>query len=313
MKPLPIRFWAPFLLVFWAALLTVASPAGAKVNVVASIPDLADMARIIGGDQVRVTSLATGREDLHAVPVRPSFIPKINRADLLLNLGYDAEHAWLPALAKDARNRRAMEGGAGWIEVGKGVAILERPEKWDRSEGHQHPLGNPHFNVGPHAGRVMARNIAAAFIDFDPENESLYRDNLNRYLDALADLETELREKGAPLQGQKVVAFHPDVAYLCQFYGMEKVGSIEPKPGIQPTARHLESLAGRMNEENVRLILYNQAQNARLPERLARETDARAVEFANTVGAKPDIDSWIELQRYNLERLLAALPESASP
>ncbi|MFP4032036.1 MAG: metal ABC transporter substrate-binding protein [Desulfococcaceae bacterium] len=310
MSLLSFRFLFPFAL---SVLFAVASPAAAAVNIVASIPDLADMARIIGGDQVRVTSLATGREDLHAVPVRPSFIPKINRADLLLNLGYDAEHAWLPALAKEARNRRVMEGGAGWIEVGEGVPILERPEKWDRSEGHQHPLGNPHFNVGPHAGRIMAQNIAQALIQFDPENESAYRDRLNRYLETLSGLEAELREKGAPLRGQKIVAFHPDVAYLCQFYGMEKVGSIEPKPGIQPTGRHLESLAGRMNEENVRLILYNQAQNARLPERLARETGARAVEFANAVGAKPDIDSWIELQRYNLDRLLAALPESESP
>jgi zinc/manganese transport system substrate-binding protein len=298
----------------WIWMLAAFSPAAhAKINVVASIPDLADMARIVGGDHVRAISLATGREDLHAVPVRPSFIPKINRADLLLNLGFDAEHAWLPALARDARNRRVMEGGSGWIEVGKGVAILERPEKWDRSEGHQHPLGNPHFNVGPHVGRIMARNIAAAFVDFDPGNEAAYRANLNAYLDALAAMETELREKGTPLRGRKIVAFHPDVAYLCEFYGMETVGSIEPKPGIQPTARHLESLAKRMEAEGVRLILYNQAQNSRLPERLARETGARAVQFANAVGAKPEIETWIELQRYNLDRLLAALPESGSP
>lgn len=303
MRP-SMRFLLPFALLL---LLTGANHAAARLNVVASIPDLADMAREIGGDRVRVTTLATGREDLHAVPVRPSFIPKINRADLLLCLGLDAEHAWLPALAKDARNRDVMEGGKGWIEVGKGITILEKPEKWDRSEGHQHPLGNPHFNVGPQCGTVMARNIADAFIDNDPANADLYRNNLERYFAELAALETELREKGAPLNGQKIIAHHPDVVYLCEFYGMEKVGAIEPKPGVQPNARHLAELADLIKAEGVQLILYNQAQNPSISEGLAEKSGARAVRFANAVGAMPEIKSWIDLQRYNLNALLEGL------
>jgi ABC-type Zn uptake system ZnuABC Zn-binding protein ZnuA len=296
-----------FLLAMLIFLLALPPGAVAELNVVASIPDLADMARIIGGDSVRVVSLTTGREDLHAVPVRPSFIPKINRADLLLNLGLDAEHAWLPALARDARNRSVMEGGKGWIEVGRNIAVLEKPEKWDRAEGHQHPLGNPHFNVGPQCGKAMARNIANAFIAHDPGNESRYRENLNRYVDALTELEAELLEKGAALKGQTVIAYHPDVAYLCAFYGMEKVGSIEPKPGIQPTSRHMADLVDLVRQRGVRLIVYNQATNPRLPENLAQRTGARAVQFANAVGAKPEIKSWIDLQRYNLDALLGHL------
>lgn len=306
MKPMTLRFLFAVMLILSLA---APQPAVAKLNVVASIPDLADMARVIGGDLVHVTSLTTGREDLHAVPVRPSFIPKINRADILLNLGLDAEHAWLPAIAGDARNRGVMEGGEGWVEVGHGVEILEKPEKWDRSEGHQHPLGNPHFNVGPQCGEVMADNIARAFIRHDPGNETVYRKNLAQYLERLSALETELREKGAPLNGQKVIAYHPDVAYLCEFYGMEKVGSIEPKPGIQPSAGHIARLVDLIRRHNVRLIIYNQAQNPRLPERLAQKTGARAVQFANAVGAKPGIDTWIDLQRHNLRVLLENLAQ----
>jgi len=304
MKPMMIRILAAAFLLFPMG---VPPRAAAELNVVASIPDLADMARIIGGDSVRVATLATGREDLHAVPVRPSFIPKINRADLLLNLGLDAEHAWLPAIARDARSRDVMEGGKGWIEVGKSIAILEKPEKWDRSEGHQHPLGNPHYNVGPQCGKVMARNIADAFIARDPANEKAYRRNLARYIDELSALEAELLEKGASLKGQSVIAYHPDVAYLCAFYSMEKVGSIEPKPGIQPSAGHMAALADLVRQRGVRLIIYNQAQNPRLPESLAQQTGARAVRFANAVGAMPEIKTWIDLQRYNLQVLLTQL------
>jgi ABC-type Zn uptake system ZnuABC Zn-binding protein ZnuA len=307
MKPL-LRMSVPcFLPAVLLFTLVFPSLAVAKLNVVASIPDLADMARIIGGDSVRVVSLTTGREDLHAVPVRPSFIPKINRADILLNLGLDAEHAWLPALAKDARNRRVMEGGRGWIEVGRGITVLEKPEKWDRSEGHQHPLGNPHFNVGPQYGKAMASNIASAFITHDRGNEPKYRENLRRYVQELTELEAELLEKGAALKGQTVIVYHPDLAYLCAFYGMEQVGSIEPKPGVQPTSRHMAYLADLVRQRGVRLILYNQAQNPRLPENLAKRTGAKAVQFANAVGAKPKIKTYIELQRHNLDALLGHL------
>ena len=306
MKPMMIRIL--FAVILFLSMV-LPQHAVAELNVVASIPDLADMARIIGGDSIRVESLATGREDLHAVPVRPSFIPKINRADLLLNLGFDAEHAWLPAIARDARNRDVMENGKDWIEVGKGITILEKPEKWDRSEGHQHPLGNPHYNVGPQCGKVMAQNIAAAFIARDPANEKIYRENLDRYLNELSALETELLEKGAALKGQPMIAYHPDVAYLCAFYGMEKVGSIEPKPGIQPSAAHMAALADLVRQRNVRLIIYNQAQNPRLPESLAQQTGARAVRFANSVGAMPEIKTWVDLQRYNLNILLENLQQ----
>src|SRR5690242_6042608 len=89
-----------------AAVLTVTGPArGAdKIRVVATIPDLADMTRHVGGDLVDVTSLATGVEDIHAVPMKPSFAVLLNRADVLVLLGLSAEHAFLPALLEAARN-----------------------------------------------------------------------------------------------------------------------------------------------------------------------------------------------------------------
>ncbi|MFH1761596.1 MAG: metal ABC transporter substrate-binding protein, partial [bacterium] len=279
-------------------------------NVVTSIPDLADMALNIGGEHIKVISLATGREDLHAVPVRPSFLPKINRADLLLNLGMEAEHAWLNALAGEARNPRVMYKREGWIEVYPGITILDRPERWDRAEGHQHPLGNPHYNVGPQCGKIMAQNIAQAFIASDPANKAYYQENLTKYLVKLESMEKTLKEKGSALKGISVFSYHSDVIYLCDFYGMQKIGSLEPKPGIQPTATHMAFLAEEAKKYNVKFILYNQAQNGKLPEKLAKECGVRAVQFANAVGAKGKIKTWIELQEYNLDALLQGLWEA---
>ena len=69
---------------------------GQSIRVVATFPDLADVTRQIGKELVSVESLATGVEDPHGVPVKPSFVPKLNRADVLVLMGLDDEHSWLP-------------------------------------------------------------------------------------------------------------------------------------------------------------------------------------------------------------------------
>src|SRR5258706_12005806 len=84
--------------------------AAGKVRVVATLTDLADFAREIGGTHVDVFSLATGIEDTHGVPMKPSFIPQSNRADLLLLVGFGCEHAFLPALLEASKNPRIQYG-----------------------------------------------------------------------------------------------------------------------------------------------------------------------------------------------------------
>jgi zinc/manganese transport system substrate-binding protein len=290
-------------------LLCIASSASDVIKVVASIPDIGDMVRIIGAEKVKVTVLATGREDLHAVPVKPSFLPAMNKADLLFSLGFDAEHAWLPALAAEARNPKIREGASGWIEIGKGIEILDKPAILDRSMGEQHPMGNPHYNIGPHQGKIMAENIFNALSGVSPIDTDYFRKNLDAYLSEINMAVEKLKEKGSVLKGIAVVGYHPDLSYLCEFYGMNLIGHIEPKAGVAPTASHLKYLTDEGKKKSVRLVIHNQSQPEKIPLKLALDIGCRKVEIANTAGAKKIINSWISLQEYNLKKLLEATGE----
>ncbi|MBK8167383.1 MAG: zinc ABC transporter substrate-binding protein [bacterium] len=285
----------------------VADAGDPKVKVVASVPDLGDMARRIGGDRVQVDVLASGREDLHGVPARPSFIPKLSRADLLLTLGLDAEHSWLPALADEARNQRIREDQTGWIETSRGVAVLDVPTVLSRAEGEQHPEGNPHINIGPQNGAMMARNVADAFSDFDPAGAAEYTRRCDAYVAELEALAQRLRVEGAPLRGVRVISYHADLSYLTEFYGMEIVGTLEPKPGIEPTAGHMARLAEAGRAAGVTMVVYNQAQPAKLAGKFADRIGARPVQIGNMVGALDGVSTWAALQEHNLQALLAAL------
>jgi zinc/manganese transport system substrate-binding protein len=281
--------------------------AKSQLNVVASVPDLADMARNIGGDAVTVISLSTGKEDLHAVPARPGFLPKLNKADLLFTLGLDAEHAWLPSLANEARNPKVRENGPGWVNCYTGIVPLDVPVTLDRSEGEQHPQGNPHYNIGPQCGIVMATNIEKALAAALPSSAAFFEKNGSTYRRQLEELTTGLKEKGTPLSGITIIEYHPDMAYLADFYDMKIIGSIEPKAGVPPTAGHLRELEQQAKESSVRLVIYNQSQNPKMPKKLAAAIGCKAVQIANAVGAQPEITTWIKLQRFNLQQLLNGL------
>src|SRR5438105_14422164 len=96
---------------FMTAMLTVAllgpaalAPADSKIKVVATIPDLADMARHIGGDLVDVSSIATGVENIHAVPMKQSYATMLNQDDVLLLLCIETEPPLLHKLQLDTMN-----------------------------------------------------------------------------------------------------------------------------------------------------------------------------------------------------------------
>ncbi|MBI3871016.1 MAG: zinc ABC transporter substrate-binding protein, partial [Verrucomicrobia bacterium] len=91
-------------------LLAVDVDAAPRIRVVTSIPELAEFTREIGGSLVEVDSLATGVEDPHAVPMKPSFVPKLSRADIVVLLGMENEHAYLPALIEASKNPRLQPG-----------------------------------------------------------------------------------------------------------------------------------------------------------------------------------------------------------
>src|SRR5512138_3016867 len=122
----------------------------AKLNVVATITDFGAIAQAIGGDKVKVTSIAKGTEDSHFVDAKPSFVRVLNQADVLIEGGAELEIGWLPVLFNGARNARILGEAPGHVVLGKYIRLLEVPVgPVDRSMGDVHPLGNPHFWLDP--------------------------------------------------------------------------------------------------------------------------------------------------------------------
>ena len=120
-------------------------PPAKPLSVVATTPDLAAVAREIGGDLVTVTALAKPTEDPHFVDAKPSHLVTLNRADVLIEGGAELELGWLPPLLDNARNDKIAAGAPGRVVASQGITMLEVPHTFDRSKGDVHSLGNPAF------------------------------------------------------------------------------------------------------------------------------------------------------------------------
>ena len=295
-----------------AALALVGSASAAPLRVLATFPDLADVARRIGGADVTVESIARGTEDPHQVVMRPSFVPKLNRADAVVFMGLTLEHAFLPGLLDAAVNPKMRTDsvrecvGPGCIDVSAGVAILEKPTTLSRSEGELHPYGNPHYNVGPQNGPQIARNVAEGLARIDPAHEADYRKNLVAYL---AELNADLagwKKLVAPLKGMKAVSYHKDVAYMGAFTGLDFVDTIELKPGVPPTPTHLEALVGKMKADGVKIIVCEQHFSRESCDWLAERTGAKVAVIGVMAGAFPDADTYAKMQDHNIRAIAGA-------
>jgi len=292
------------------ALLAAAATGADKLKVVTTIPDLADMTRQIGGDQVDVTSLATGVEDIHAVPMKPSFAVRLNRADAVVLLGLEAEHAFLPALLEAARNPKILRDAPGYIDCSTYITPLEAPNRIDRALGDQHPMGNPHYNVDPVMGKDAARAIADGLSRLRPEHEADFKKNLAAFEEKLDAAIARWEREAAPLRGKKLVSYHPDLIYFAERFGMEPVGTIEIRAGVDPTPGHIADLEERMRREKVDLVVRELHYPAGLAETVARATGAKLVELPVMVGGVPEAKDYISFIDYDLQTMLKAVKGS---
>ncbi len=241
-----------FFLVF-SAMPAVAAP----LQVVATLPSLAAIAKDIGGPLVQVEALVSPRQDPHYADAKPSLIVTLNRADLLIVNGLELEVGWLPPLLQQARNGKIQKGTPGYVDASAAVRLLGVPKgAIDRALGDIHPGGNPHFLVDPRAGARIAIAVGQGLARVDAANALIYQQNaaaLAHKLDAFAAAEAG-RFAQLPPARRSLVAYHDSLLYLVDWLGLHQVATLEPRPGIAPNPQHVAEVLQLMKNAAVPAI-----------------------------------------------------------
>jgi ABC-type Zn uptake system ZnuABC Zn-binding protein ZnuA len=286
----------------------LAPRASAALSVVTTTEDLASLTREVGGEKVKVESLARGYQDPHFVEAKPSFILKLHSADLLIAVGRELEIGWLPPLQQQSRNPKVQTGARGYLDASLTARILEVPTgQLTRAMGDVHPQGNPHYWLDPANGRRMAQAIQAKLAELSPANSAYFAARLADFDKRLAEAEKRWDAALAPFRGTKVVTYHRSWPNFCERFGLEVMGYVEPRPGIPPSPGHTFELMAEMKRNGVRLILVEPYFDTKTPDAIARQTGGRVLVLPPSVGGERDIADYIGLFDHDVTLLLEAL------
>lgn len=290
-------------------LAALASPVvAAPLTVVTTTSDLAAIAREVGKDRIEVSTMASGLQDPHFLDPRPSFLVKLNRADLLIEGGLDLEVGWLSPLLASARNPLLRVGEPGRLDASHGIQVLGVPTgPVDRSQGDVHGKGNPHFLMDPMNGAIAAETIAQRLCSLDAGGCPTYKANAQSFRNRIETAVGQWTQALAPYSGAKVIVYHDSWLYFTNRFGLTTVGFVEPKPGVPPPPSHISELVDLITREQVKVILMEPYHDRSIPDLLARQTAVKVLMLAPTVGGAPGTDDYVSLFDTNVATVVHAL------
>jgi ABC-type Zn uptake system ZnuABC Zn-binding protein ZnuA len=285
--------------------------AASKLNVVTATEDLASLAREVGGDRINADAIARGYQDPHFVEPKPSFILKLQKANLLVVVGLQLEIGWLPPLVNQSRNSKIQVGGSGYLDVSSACVILEIPTgPVTRAMGDVHPFGNPHYWLDPDNGRRIAKAIEQKLAQLDPADAAYYAQREADFDRRLAAAEKRWEATMAPYRGRKVITYHRSWPNFSAHFGLDVVDYVEPKPGIPPTPGHTLDVINTMKRENIRLILVEPYFDLRTPNSIAEKTGGQVVVLLPSVGGVKQVQDYFQLFDYDINLLVNAFEKT---
>jgi zinc/manganese transport system substrate-binding protein len=289
-----------------APLALLALPAHAALHVFACEPEWGALAQELGGVNVDVSVATSALQDPHQIQAKPSLIVRARNADLIVCTGAELEIGWLPVLLQQSGNAKVQAGQPGNFAAADYVKKLDVPGQLDRAQGDVHAAGNPHIQTDPRNIALVATALGARLQQLDPSHAAQYAkaqaDFAQRWQQAIARWSAQ----AAPLRGEPVVSQHKAFVYLYDWLGLKEVAVLEPKPGVEPTASHLQEVLAALKGTPAKMVLYSAYQDPRPSEWLSKNANIPAVKIPFTVGGSDGAKDLFGLFDDTVARLLAA-------
>src|SRR5712675_3763835 len=177
-----MRCVAPLALV---VALTCGVAAEEGLAVVTTTTDLKALVEAVGGERVKVTSIAPATMDAEDYQPRPQDVSRLKAARLVVRVGLDYD-IWFDRLLAQAGRADLMRGRAEHVDASFTIAVLEvRGASVGPGDGHQHGGGNPHYWLDPKNAEIITAYILEALARADPPNTAYYEGNRIAFLQRL--------------------------------------------------------------------------------------------------------------------------------
>jgi zinc/manganese transport system substrate-binding protein len=284
--------------------LPVAAQNADKLKVVATFSILGDMVRNVGGERVAVATLVGPNGDAHVYSPTPADGRRLTEAKIVFTNGLKFE-GWIDRLVKSSGTRAEK------IEAAKGVKPLK-----SNDEGHGHDHGNGGFD--PHAwqsignAKIYVANIRDALIAADEAGKATYEANAASYLERLDEVEAEVKGLVAriPPERRRIITSHDAFRYFEEAYGIDFVSPQGVSTESEASAKDVARIIQQIRRETITAVFVENVSDARLMERIAKETGAKVGEkvYSDAL-SEPNgpAGTYIDMMRHNIRAFSAAL------
>lgn len=321
-----------------------------RLHIVATLPDYAVLAKAIGGERITVDSIVHSVQDPHHIRPKPSFVQMVKEADVLISTGLDLEMWLPTVINKSGNKQVfsgeigyvAVSQGIKLVEVPK---VISQTEGDVHIFGNPHLNTSPintkkiarNITFGlikndPEGKDIYEENLKKLHDEMDirmfgEELVKLLGGNTLCRLAQQGKLIEFLQQnkfqgkplidklggwmgKMLPLRGSPIIVYHKNWSYFIELFGLEEAGSIETKPGIPPSLKHVTKLVNMMRKRNIRIILAANYFDEQKVRTVADRTGAKAVIVPLFVGGAPGIDDYFKLVDYWTDGLIKTAESS---
>ncbi len=274
-------------------LLLLSMTSFAKLVIVTTTSDIQYLVQQIVADKAEVNSIVKGTQDPHFIEAKPSYMVKLQKADLLVSNGLALESGWLPNLVLGSRNPKINALKPGSLELGQFVKPIDSlPVTATRALGHVHPEGNPHFMLDPIITAELGLKVAERVSELDPENKSFYQSQAQKYQQRINALYLNWKSRIQKTKIKSVITYHASLNYFLKSMGLTAPLFLEAKPGVPPSAQHLLKLIDLMKIETLQIILVDNYFDMKVAEKVAAQVPgARIRSVGIAVQSEPNLSS----------------------
>ncbi|HEX9877419.1 MAG TPA: zinc ABC transporter substrate-binding protein [Gammaproteobacteria bacterium] len=249
----------------------VASAQGLRVGI--TLHPYYSFAANIVGDRAEVVPLIDAGSNPHNYTPRPDDMKRVLSLDALIvnGIGHDE---WAFEIVKAA----GLERDLPLIYANEGVALI--PIAADEGEAR---VVNPHTFVSTTAAIQQIYTIAQRLGEIDPDNADFYRDNARAYASNIRRLKAQFMSELRTLDVSsfRCATMHGAYGYLMQEFGLQVAAVIEPRHGVEPTARQLADTIEKIKTSGVNVLFAEKYFASKLSDTIRDATGVRMYSFSH--------------------------------
>jgi len=226
-----------------------------RIVVGVTILPQADIVRNIMGDRADIIVMTPPGADPHTYEPSPDQLRSISNAKIYFKVGsgIDFEKTWMDKLEDLNPNMIIVDGS-------KDIKVIDN---------------DPHIWLSPLNAITMTENFYDEIVKIDPDNTSFYEQNKNKYVEKLAYLDKDLKDKFSRYDNKAFLTYHPSFGYLAKEYDLVQI-SVESE-GKEPTPQDIRRCVDLAKELNLSYVFLEPQFPKRYAEAIASEIGGEIV------------------------------------